>query len=127
LTCRSTIELKDLKLDTQIGTFSPGDIVPDKHLLDLTLWINAGLVLIAVDSMDYVFDYDPLVIEIERLARDGHYHTQERLITRIISVCAAYTQIESAEIVLRKSPVGTGSGTLGVRLFVDQETLAAMR
>ncbi len=127
MTCRSTIELKDLKLDTQIGTFGPDDIVPDQHLLDLTLWISADLVLIAKDGMDYVFDYDPLIIEIERLARDGHYQTQERVITRIVKACAAYPQIESAEIVLRKSPVGAGSGTLGVRLFADQETLVRLK
>jgi dihydroneopterin aldolase len=127
LTCRSTVELKSLKLDTQIGTYGPSDVVPDEHLLDLTLWINTDLVLIAKDGMDYVFDYDPLLVDIERLARDGHYQTQERVITRIASACAAYPQIDSAEIALRKSSVRAGSSTLGVRLFVDHETLAGLR
>ncbi len=127
LTCRSTVELKSLKLDTQIGTYGPGDVVPDEHLLDLTLWINTDLVLIAKDGMDYVFDYDPLLADIERLACDGHYQTQERVISRIVSACAAYPQIDSAEIALRKSPVRAGSGTLGVRLYVDHETLAGLR
>jgi Dihydroneopterin aldolase len=122
-----TVELKDLKLDTRIGTYGPSDVVPDEHRLDLTLSINSDLILIAEDRMEHVFDYDPLIAEIDRLARDGHYETQERLITRIISACADYPQIESVDIFLRKSPVRLSSGSLGVRLFVDTETLAGMR
>jgi dihydroneopterin aldolase len=116
-----------LKLDTQIGTYGPKDVVPDAHYLDLTLSISRQLILIAEDRISAVFDYDPLIAEIVRLARDGHYETQERLITRIIAACATYPQIESAEIALRKWPVRSGSGTLGVRLFADSETLAGMR
>ena len=127
MTGHGTIELRDLKLDTQIGTYGPKDVVPDAHYLDLTLSISRQLILIAEDRMSAVFDYDPLIAEIVRLARDGHYETQERLITRIIAACATYPQIESAEIVLRKWPVRSGSGTLGVRLFADSETLAGMR
>ncbi len=127
MTGHGTIELRDLKLDTQIGTYGPKDVVPDAHYLDLTLSISRQLILIAEDRMSAVFDYDPLIAEIVRLARDGHYETQERLITRIIAACATYPQIESAEIALRKWPVRSGSGTLGVRLFADSETLAGMR
>jgi hypothetical protein len=29
--------------------------------------------------MANVFDYDPLIKEIDRIAEDGHYETQERL------------------------------------------------
>ncbi|MFZ4583122.1 MAG: ligand-binding sensor domain-containing protein, partial [Paludibacter sp.] len=47
-----------------------------------SLWIDEKLVLITKDLMENVFDYDPLVIEINRLAGDGHYETQERLMTR---------------------------------------------
>jgi dihydroneopterin aldolase len=83
MTTNACIELKDLKLQTQIGTYGPGVIIPKQHLLDLTLWIDSKLVLIAEDVMKNVFDYDPLVIEINRLASDGHYETQERLMTRI--------------------------------------------
>lgn len=124
---QSCIKLKDLKLETQIGTYKPGDTVPDKHILDLTLWINSSLVLIQQDGMEYVFDYDPLILEIDQLAQDGHYETQERLITRIVGACANYVEIESMEISLRKSPVRSGSGSLGVQLFIDQATLASMR
>ncbi len=121
------IELKDLKLQTQIGTYGPGAIIPKQHLLDLTLWIDPKLVLIAEDAMENVFDYDPLVIEINRLAGDGHYETQERLMTRIVQACSKYPEIESLEIGLRKLPVSAGSGSLGVRLSLDNAALRNMR
>jgi dihydroneopterin aldolase len=121
------IELKDLHLATRIGTYAPGDTVPEYHALDLTLWIDPGLVLIAQDGMAHVFDYDPLVIEIERLAADGLYDTQERLMTRIVQACAAYPAIKALEIALRKFPVRAGSGSLGVRLVVDGAQLQRMR
>ena len=121
------IDLKDLQLQTQIGTYGPEAVIPKQHLLDLTLWIDPKLVFISEDLMENVFDYDPLVIEIERLAGDGHYETQERLMTRIVQTCAKYPEIESLEISLRKSPVSQGSGSLGVRLSVDQTTLDKLR
>jgi dihydroneopterin aldolase len=121
------IDLKDLQLQTQIGTYGPGAVIPKQHLLDLTLWIDPKLVFISEDLMENVFDYDPLVIEIERLAGDGHYETQERLMTRIVQACAKYPEIESLEISLRKSPVSQGTGSLGVRLLVDQTTLDQLR
>lgn len=77
--CRSTIELRNMKIDAQIGTYGPADVVPDAHVLDLTLAIDPALVMIAEDAMARVFDYDPLVAEIDRLARDCHYATQELL------------------------------------------------
>ena len=127
MSCSASIELKDLSLKTKIGTYKKGDIIPDQHLLDLTLWIDSNLVLIAKDEMSYVFDYDPLVVEIEQLAMDGHYETQERLMTRIVQACASYPQIQSLEIGLRKSPVLNNSGSLGVRLSIDQEDLSKLK
>jgi dihydroneopterin aldolase len=121
------IELRDLQLNTNIGTYGPHDVVPDAHVLDLTLWLSPALVLIAQDGMAHVFDYDPLVAEIDRLAADGHYETQERLITRIVHACATYPEIEALEIGLRKSPVRQGSGSLGVRVLVDAPTLNTLR
>ena len=123
----SRIELKDFHLATRIGTYAPGDTVPDYHALELTLWIAPDLVLIVQDGMAHVFDYDPLVIEIERLAADGIYETQERLITRIVQACSAYPAIEALDIGLRKFPVRAGSGSLGVRLAVDGAQLKRMR
>ena len=127
MTTSARIELKDLEIQTQIGTYAPGAVIPKKHLLDLTLWIQPQLVLISKDVMENVFDYDPLVVEIDSLAGDGHYETQERLISRIVQACANYPEIESLEIGLRKLPVRAGTGSLGVRLLVDQETLKSLR
>ena len=127
MTTNACIELKDLKLQTQIGTYGPGAIIPKQHLLDLTLWIDPKLVLIAEDAMENVFDYDPLVVEIDRLAGDGHYETQERLMTRIAQACSKYPEIESLEIGLRKLPVCAGSGSLGFRFSLDNTALRSMR
>lgn len=121
------VELRDLALDTRIGTYAPGDTVPDRHVLDLTLSINPSLVLIERDGMAQVFDYDPLVAEIVRLANDVHYETQERLVTRIVHACAACPQVLAVDIALRKSPVHAGSGSLGVRLTVRGAALASLR
>jgi dihydroneopterin aldolase len=123
----ASIELRDLQLSTDIGTYGPGDVIPKHHLLDLTLWIDSRLVLISNDRMESVFDYDPLIVEIDRLARDGHYETQERLMTRIVEACAKYREIESLEIGLKKLPVRSGTGSLGVRLSVDSATLNKIR
>jgi dihydroneopterin aldolase len=123
----ASIELRDLELSTDIGTYGPGDIIPKHHLLDLTLWIDSTLVLISNDGMESVFDYDPLVVEIDSLARDGHYETQERLMTRIVEACAKYREIESLEIGLKKLPVRSETGSLGVRLSVDSAMLHRIR
>ncbi|MEY4524145.1 MAG: hypothetical protein RIR27_1221 [Pseudomonadota bacterium] len=121
------IELKDLRLNTQIGTYAPGATIPDQHLLNLTLWISTKLILISEDLMDQVFDYDPLVLEIDRLAADGHYETQERLATRIVQACARYPEIESLEISLRKTSLRESSGVLGIKLYLDESSLTSMR
>ncbi len=123
----ASIELRDLQLQTQIGTYKTSDIIPDSHLLDLTLWIDSNLVLIADDNMSKVFDYDPLVLDIVKLAGECHYETQERLMSRIVQACANYHQIHSLEIGLRKSPVNNNSGSLGVRLSLDKAALLTLR
>jgi dihydroneopterin aldolase len=127
MTSNASIELKDLRLRTNIGSYQPGDTVPDAHLLDLTLWIDAGLVLIEADGMAHVFDYDPLVLEIDRLAGDCHYETQERLMSRIAQACSVYSEITALEISLRKSPVHNSSGSLGVKLHLDATALNQLR
>lgn len=101
--------------------------MPDVHLLDLTLTIDPGLMLSDADGMERVFDYDPLMAEIDRLAQDVHYHSQERLMTRIVSACAAYEDIEAVEIHLCERPVLRDSGDLGVRLSVGAEELNQLR
>jgi dihydroneopterin aldolase len=127
LPSHSYVELKDLHLAVRIGTYGPDDTVPDAHLLDLTLTIAPHLVLIARDEMALVFDYDPLIRQIDTLARASHYETQERLMTCIVRACAEFPQIEAVNICLRKRPVLSGTGTLGVRLVVDAAGLAALR
>jgi dihydroneopterin aldolase len=123
----SNVELTELELDCEIGTYFSNDIVPSAHILDLKLSIHPELVLIKTDGMINVFDYDPLIAEIVRLARDGHYETQERLLTRIVTACADQPQVTAVEVYLRKSPVTRKGGTLGIRLKVDAEHLAHLR
>ena len=121
------IELRALKIDTKIGSYGAGAVCPKEHILDLTLGIDPKLVLIDEDSMHKVFDYDPLVVEIHRLAAEEHYETQERLITRIVNACTTYSEITSLEICLRKAPVINDSGSLGVRLYLDHAALRASK
>jgi dihydroneopterin aldolase len=123
----AVIELRDLHLKTEIGTYGPLDTRPDLHILDLTLGISVDKVLIAQDRMAQVFDYDPLILEIDRLAADGRYETQERLITRIASACATHRCIKHMTISLRKSPVRAGSGSLGVCMTLDEITTETLR
>ena len=124
---QAQVELKNLRLPTDLGTYGRGDVVPEAHLLDLTLGIDARHVLLEGDGMAGVFDYDPLIAEIDRLARDGHYETQEWLMTRILTACAAHPEIEAVTIALSKTPVRHDSGTLGVRLKMDAAQFAAFR
>ena len=123
----STVELTELELDCEIGTYSLNDIVPSAHMLDLKLSINPELVFIETDGMVNVFDYDPLIAEIVKLARDGHYETQERLLTRIVTACADQPQVTALEVFLRKTPVTSKGGTLGIRLKVDAGHLVHIR
>ncbi len=123
----ATVELRDLQITTSIGTYGPGDVVPDAHLLDLTLEIAPELVLINADAMGRVFDYDPLIAEIDRLAQDRPYETQEYLMSQIIAACAAHPEILALDISLRKRPVLAGTGSLGVRLRLGRAALAKYR
>lgn len=102
-------------------------MVPERHLLDLTLTVAINLILIDEDEMTRVFDYDPLTAQIDQIARVRHYATQERVVTLIASACAAYPEIEALDISLRKQPVLDGTGTLGVRLVLNGDDLAELR
>ena len=124
---RARIELRDLHLPVSIGTYGPGDVVPDAHILDLTLTVAPDLVQITADEMANVFDYDPLIARIAEIARSRTFETQEYLMTLITQACASYDVIEAVELCLRKSPVLGGTGSLGVRLVLGSEDLAALR
>jgi dihydroneopterin aldolase len=127
MTRLAQIELRDLHLPVSIGTYGPGDVVPDAHILDLTLTIAPDLVQIASDEMVNVFDYDPLIAKIAEIARSRTFETQEYLMTLITQACASYDVIEAVELCLRKLPVLGGTGSLGVRLVLGSEDLAALR
>ena len=124
---RATIELRDLVLPLELGTYGPEDLAPDAHVLDMTLTLSAEHVHIAADEMARVFDYDPLIAEISRLAEERHYETQEYLLSRIASACARDRVIETIELYLGKYPVSGGTGRLGVRLILDAEAVAELR
>ena len=124
---RARIELTDLILNIEIGSYSSKDIVPDKHILDLALLIDPKLVLIDEDEMDRVFDYDPLILEIQRKAEEMRYESQERFITRIVDECVRYREIKSIEVFLRKTPILGLSGELGVRLEVEEPYVINLR
>lgn len=121
------IELRDLHVPASIGTYGPDDVVPDAHVLDLDLTISVDLVQIGSDAMAHVFDYDPLIAQIAELSRSRKFETQEYLITLIAEACAAHAEIRGVEICLRKYPVLSGTGSLGVRMILGGEDLAAMR
>jgi len=127
MTRQARIELRDLHIPVCIGTYGPDDIVPDSHVLDLDLTISPDLVQVASDDMANVFDYDPLIAQIAVIARSQKFETQEYLMTLIVRACAAYSQIDSIQISLRKFPVLAGTGSLGVRLTIEAEDLAEMR
>lgn len=127
MTLTSTIELRDMILPTDIGTYGPDNLVPDHHLLDLTLCIAPTKVLIPSDGMVHVFDYDPLMVDIRTLANTGHRETQEWLISQIAHLCATFDNIQGADIFLRKFPIHEESGTLGVRLTLQQDDLVKLR
>jgi dihydroneopterin aldolase len=121
------VELRDLQIAAAIGTYGSGDVVPDAHILDLTLTIAPDLVLISADEMALIFDYDPLIARINQIALSQKYETQEYLMTLIAHACADYDQIAALDICLKKQPVLAGTGSLGVRLTLGTEDLAALR
>lgn len=47
----AVIELRDLELKTDIGTYGPQDTRPDVHILDLTLGVRLKLDAIATDAL----------------------------------------------------------------------------
>lgn len=121
------IELRDLHVPCNIGTYGPQDVVPDAHILDLTLNISPDRVYVSADEMVQVFDYDPLIADLHRIATSQKYETQEFLMVQIVKACASYTEIDAVEISLRKTPVFAGSGSLGVRLTLHPDDLAIIR
>ncbi len=121
------IELRDLHLTSTIGTYGPKDVVPNSHILDLTLEVSPTLVQVPSDEMTHVFDYDPLIAQIDAIAAHQKYETQEYLMTLIAGACAQYDQIIGLDICLKKQPVLRSTGSLGVRLRLPYSDLLALR
>jgi dihydroneopterin aldolase len=124
---QARIELRDLHLPVSIGSYGPDDVVPDAHVLNLDLTISPDLVQVTSDAMANVFDYDPLMAQIAAIARSRTFETQEYLMTLIVQACAAHHEITAVDISLRKHPVLGPTGSLGVRLILTAEDLAALR
>ena len=128
---RSTIELTDVPVKAQICVAVPGESDPYEHSLDLTLVVDPSLVLVKEDGMRHVFDYDPLLEKIHAVSQNKQFDTQEYLASLIVRCCAQFEQIEAVEICLKKyRPDGAGGkicGTIGVRLVVTGDDLAALR
>lgn len=70
--------------------------------MDLVLVIDPRLVLIREDGMQHVFDYDPLLEQIDAISRDRRYETQEMLASEVARCCAKFKQIEGIEVCLKK-------------------------
>ncbi|MEQ8410290.1 MAG: dihydroneopterin aldolase [Erythrobacter sp.] len=124
---RATIDLKGLELPVALGTYGPGDVVPDAHLLDGVLEIDPELLLVDEDRIDRVFDYDPLIERILAVAGERHYETQEYLLSRIASLCAGIEAITAIDLSIYKTPVTSAGGRLGVRLVIPREEFGARR
>jgi dihydroneopterin aldolase len=127
MTRHAKIELRDLHLVAAIGTYGTGDVVPDAHILDLTLTIAPDFVHVNADDMALVFDYDPLIAQIDAISRSQKYETQEYLMTLIVAACARYDQIIALDISLKKRPVLAGTGSLGVQLTLEADDITALR
>ena len=58
---QSSVKLRGLSLNCDIGSYGINEVVPNKHRLDMELLVEKNLILVEEDKMDNVFDYDPLV------------------------------------------------------------------
>ena len=123
---QSSVKLRRLSLDCDIGSYGMNEVVPNKHRLDLELFIEKNLILIEEDKMANVFDYDPLIEEITQISLSGKFNTQEKLITLILNACLKYFQIKAVSLFLYKSPVRK-DGELGVNVRVNEQELEKLR
>ena len=100
---------------------------PDAHILDSTLTIAPDLVQITADEIALVFDYDPLIAQIDQIAREQKYETQEYLMTLIVRACADYDQIAALDVCLRKQPVLAHSEWIHLPFRASELEAAASR
>ena len=123
---QSSVKLRGLSLDCDIGSYGMDEVAPNKHRLDLELFIEKNLILIEEDKMANVFDYDPLIEDITQISLSGKFNTQEKLITLILNECLKYSQIKAVSLFLYKSPVRK-DGELGVNVRMNEQELEKLR
>ena len=123
---QSSVKLKGLSLNCDIGSYGMNEVVPNKHRLDMELLVEKNLILIEEDEMANVFDYDPLVEEITQISLIGKFNTQEKLITLILKACLKYHQIKAVSLFLYKTPVRE-DGELGITVNISEQELEKLR
>ena len=126
MTKHAQIQLNNLTLPCNIGTYETDDVVPDAHVLDMVLYFDKSWVIIGADQMDRVFDYDPLIRKILEIAAAEKYETQEYLMSLIFQCCFEHTEVHAPELFLRKSPV-RNDGSLGVQVTLTRAEFDDMR
>ena len=123
---QSSVKLRGLSLNCDIGSYGMNEVVPNKHRLDMELLVEKNLILIEEDKMANVFDYDPLVEEITQISLSGKFNTQEKLITLILKACLKYHQIKAVSLFLYKTPVRE-DGELGIAVNISEQELEKLR
>ena len=123
---QSSVKLRGLSLNCDIGSYGINEVVPNKHRLDMELLVEKNLILIEEDKMANVFDYDPLVEEITQISLIGKFNTQEKLITLILKACLKYHQIKAVSLFLYKTPVRE-DGELGIAVNISERELEKLR
>ncbi len=123
---QSSVKLRGLSLNCDIGSYGINEVVPEKHRLDMELLVEKNLILIEEDKMANVFDYDPLVEEITQISLSGKFNTQEKLITLILKACMKYHQIKAVSLFLYKTPVRE-DGELGIAVNISEQELEKLR
>ncbi|MDB2475751.1 dihydroneopterin aldolase [Paracoccaceae bacterium] len=126
MTKHAQIQLNNLTLPCNIGTYETDDVVPNAHVLDMVLYFDKSWVIIGADQMDRVFDYDPLIRKILEIAAAEKYETQEYLMSLIFQCCFVHAEVHAAELFLRKSPV-RDDGSLGVQVTLTRAEFEDMR
>ena len=124
---KTHIKLNNLELNVTIGEYRCDSVYRHRHFLDLECEVDQKLVTIKSDSMDDVFDYDPLIRAIKEVSDGKTYTTQEKLVTLLLQACAEYPEISAVRLFLSKSPTLNGSGALGIEAILDQSDLNCLR
>ena len=124
---KTHIKLNNLELNVTIGEYCCGSVFRHRHFLNLECEVDQKLVTIKSDSMDHVFDYDPLIRAIKEVSDGKTYKTQEKLVTLLLETCTKYPEISSVKLFLSKSPILDGTGTLGIEAILDQADLNRFR